>query len=285
MDNILITGVGGNVGQSVYKYLSRHNQKLYLGVRSLSEYEKKYKPSSLRRLDFEDISTYDKALHGISRVFLVRPPNLIDVDGIFKPFISACKLAGVTHIVFLSLIGIEKNLATPHHWIEKAIISSKIPYTFIRPSFFMQNLIEPHGDDIRKYNQLIIPAGKSKTNFIDADDIGEIIAHVMLDEQHLYKKYDITGCEAITYSQVAQIMSHILNRPIVYTKPSLIKFYRHMRRSGHPKMKVIVMVLLYLSTRLGMAKAYAPDAEMLLGRKAHSMAEFIEANQNIWKKA
>ncbi|WP_338151701.1 hypothetical protein [Listeria grandensis] len=38
----------------------------------------------------------------------------------------------------------------------------ELPYTFLRPSFFMQNLNTTHQMDIQKNQDLFIPAGKAK---------------------------------------------------------------------------------------------------------------------------
>lgn len=281
MNNILITGVSGNVGSAVLKYLETLNTKVHIGVRSISKYKDVNETVTVRELDFENPNTYKSALKNMDKIFIVRPPQITDVDGVFLPFVNACKEAGIKHIVFLSLIGIEKNTIPPHHKIEKVIVASNIPYTFIRPSFFMQNLIEPHGEDIKERNQIIIPAGKAKTNFIDTEDIGEIIGRVLLGDGHMNKAYDITGCEIVDYYQVARMMTEVLGRTIVYTKPSLLKFYLHMTKK-HTKTKVLVMIFLYISTRLGMAKSYSQEAEILLERKPKTMKEFIENNKSIW---
>ncbi|MBU3112378.1 NmrA family NAD(P)-binding protein [Clostridium lacusfryxellense] len=102
----------------------------------------------------------------IGKILLVRPPQLTDVKGIFNPFIQKCKVNGVKQVIFLSLLGAEKNPFPPHHKIEKAILASGIPYTFIRPSFFMQNLSTTHATDIKERDDLFIPCGKAKISGI-----------------------------------------------------------------------------------------------------------------------
>lgn len=282
MENIFVTGYSGNVGSAVVKYLKKTDVNIFVGLRRPDKYQAGASEISIRHFDFEDHQTYHKALEGMDRVFLVRPPHITDIKGVFDPLIKVCKEMEIKHIVFLSLIGIEKNTIPPHHKIEQCILASGIPYTFIRPSFFMQNLIEPHGQDIRNYNQLMIPAGDSKTNFIDTDDIGEIIQKVMVGEDHFNKAYDITGSEALTYHHIGMIMSDVLERPISYEKPSFIRFYRHMTKHGYKGAQVRVMVFLYLSTRLGMSNVYSDDAKMILGREPHSFRRFVQENKHIW---
>ncbi|MGB3366717.1 MAG: SDR family oxidoreductase [Acidaminobacteraceae bacterium] len=282
MTNIMITGISGNVGSSVAKHFEENKMEYIVGVRN----PKKIKAnnfSQIRYLDFENPESYNDALRGIDTIFLVRPPQLTDIVGIFLPFIKACKSEGVCHIVFLSLLGVEKNPFPPHHKIEKLIESSGIDYTFIRPSFFMQNLINPHAEDIRLRNEIYIPSGKAKISFIDTEDIGEIIAITMLDNKHRNKKYTVTGPESITYYDVAKQMSHILEREISYTNPSLLKFRKEIIRRGTKKEFANVMTILYLTTKFGLANHLTDTVEEILGRKPNTIKTFTLNNKEIWK--
>ncbi|MBN2795244.1 MAG: SDR family oxidoreductase [Clostridia bacterium] len=275
--NILITGSRGNVGKSVCSYLDALQVSYYTSSRNHHNTE------TYRILDFEKSETFENALQDIDAVFLVRPPELTDVKGIFEPFIDACKKQQVKHIVFLSLLGVEKNPFPPHHKIEKYIEASGMPYTFIRPSFFMQNLIEPHGKEIIELNEIFIPSGKAKISFIDAKDIGEIIARCLLNEEAKYQKYTITGKEAIDYYEVAEHMSRILKRKIIYSNPSLLKFRKKMIRNGLDKTFANVMMVLYLTTRMGMAKDVTSTAKTLLGRDPRTIEMFIDEHKEIWQ--
>lgn len=61
---------------------------------------------------------FDKALKSVSSIFLMRPPVLNDPKTLY-PFIDASKKAGIRHIVFVSLLGVERNPFLPHYKIEK----------------------------------------------------------------------------------------------------------------------------------------------------------------------
>ena len=60
-------------------------------------------------MDFGNPASFARALDGISYVFLIRPPELADAKRYFLPFLEAAQAAGVRHIVFMSVIGAEKN--------------------------------------------------------------------------------------------------------------------------------------------------------------------------------
>jgi uncharacterized protein YbjT (DUF2867 family) len=282
-DKILLTGISGNVGSAVVEYLKSKNVDFVAGVRNIEKSKQQDDSIEYVHFDFEVAGTYETALKGVKKVFLVRPPQLTDVKGIFIPFIQKCKEAGVVQIVFLSLLGVEKNPFPPHHKIEKAIAASGISYTFIRPSFFMQNLSTTHAEDIKERDDLFIPSGRAKISFIDTRDIGEIIGRTLMEGGHENKAYTLTGSEVITYFQVADIMTRILGREVTYSNPALFKFRKNMINRGIKKEFATVMTVLYLTTKLGMANHVTNTAEILLKRKPISIEDFIKDHAEVWK--
>lgn len=78
--------------------------------------------------DFEQPQTFEPALIGITTLFLVRPPAISRVKKYIYPAIAAAMAAGVRHIVFLSLLGAERNRIVPHAQIEAYIKSIGLPY-------------------------------------------------------------------------------------------------------------------------------------------------------------
>jgi uncharacterized protein YbjT (DUF2867 family) len=112
--------------------------------------------------DFLQPETYAAAFAGQRAVFLIRPPTISDVKRYINPAVDAAVQAGVAHIVFLSLLGVEKNAFVPHHKIEAHLLASGIAYTFLRASFFMQNLSTTHREDIARHDENFVPAGHGK---------------------------------------------------------------------------------------------------------------------------
>lgn len=282
-DRILVTGTSGNVGSAVLQYLEGMDIEVTAGVRDVERSRKADPGTCYIPLDFERPDTYASALQGITKVFLVRPPHLTDVRGIFAPFVEACRQAGVAHIVFLSLLGAEHNPFPPHHRIERVIKGSGMAYTFIRPGFFMQNLSTTHAEDIRDRSDLFIPSGRAKVSFIDTRDIGEIIGKVLTEEGHEGMAYTLTGKEAVTYSQVAERMTHHLGRRVTYSNPSLSRFRKEMMARGVKREFATVMAVLYFTTSLGMASQVTGTAEAILGREPRSIDDFISDHLGVWR--
>lgn len=285
---ILITGATGNVGLETLKILVEkyaHLAEIYAAVYNTEEAKKyiSYKDVSFLHLDFTNQQTFDSALSGMDKVLLVRPPQLSDVKKIFTPFIRAVKEQNISHIVFLSLQGVENNTLTPHYKIEKLIQNNYIPYTFLRPSFFMQNLTTTHRQEIKEKNEIFIPAGKGKTNFVDVRDIAEVAAKVLTNDEHLNKAYELTGPESLDYYQIAEVISKQVNRKINYKNPSLFSFIIRKKREGYTVPYIIVMMALYTIAKIGKAAGYSPELEQLLGRPPRSFYKFASDFKEVWK--
>lgn len=277
---ILVTGATGNVGAAVITALP-DTTPIRAAVRDPHRAREKLgdKPEYVT-FDFADPATFGPAFNGVQRMFLVRPPEITDVASTITPAINAAREAGVQHIVFLSLQGVEQNRFVPHRAIEDVLRASGIDWTFLRAGFFMQNLNTTHRDEIRYHDEIFIPAGHSRTSFIDVRDIGAAAAHILTTSGYEQQAYTLTGAEALDYHAVAAILSSALGRPIRYVDPALPRFVWSHWRQGRPFRFALVMAMLYTLTRRGMAAEITPDLEQLIGRDAIRFEQYANDYRN-----
>lgn len=220
---------------------------------------------------------------GVSRVLLVRPPELADVDKYFRPFVQAMQRAGVRQVIFLSLQGVENNRVTPHHKIEKLIRRAGLGYTLLRPSFFMQNLSTTHRIEIRDQSEIFVPAGNGRTSFVDVRDLAEVAAQALATGQHLNAAYTLTGSEALTYTEIAATLTTVLGRTISYRDPSVVRFvWRKVVREKQKLGFVLIMVALYSVAKLGKAAGLTNTLAELLGREPTRFVQFAEDTKAVW---
>ncbi|KRO00124.1 SDR family oxidoreductase [Companilactobacillus kimchiensis] len=287
MENILVIGGTGNIGFPLIKYLNQQpNVQIIAGTHNVEKAKVKFQDFTKVKIchfDFLDSTTFEASFKNISKVFFVRPPQLANPKEDMLPFLKFAKQQMIQQVVFISLMGVDKNPMTPHHKIEQMIQELDLPYTFIRPSFFMQNLTTTHLEDIKNNHDLFIPAGNSRTSFIDTRDIGEIAGIALLDSHYIGQKLNITGPAALSYNEIAQIMTKILGTTITYSKPSLWKFRKVMLQRGLKKDFVNVMVMLYLITQLGNAKKVTTIASKVLNRPPRTIQNFIQDYQADFK--
>ncbi len=281
---ILVTGATGNVGLEVVRLLHQRGHLVRAAVRSRTGSGMNLLPNvESVTFDFEQPQTFEPALQGITTLFLVRPPAISRVKKYIYPAIAAARAAGVGHIVFLSLLGAERNRIVPHAQIEAYIESIGLQYTFLRASFFMQNLSTTHRGDIRDSNEIFLPAGIGKTSFIDVRDIADTAVKVMTEGGHENKAYALTGNKALDYYEVAEIFTHILGRQIVYTNPSIFKFALRMYNRGLAVEFIAVMIGIYTRVRLGLAAKVTEDTAHLLQKAPISMEQFVRDNRKSWR--
>jgi uncharacterized protein YbjT (DUF2867 family) len=276
---ILVTGASGNVGRVVARELRATGADVRLAQRSPTA-----GAADEVAFDLTDAATWGQAFDGVRSMFLVRPPAVGNVRRDLLPAVAAARDAGVEHVVFLSLQGAERNKVVPHATVESWLRASGMAWTFVRASFFHQNLTTTHVSDVRDRDEILVPAGDGATAFVDAHDVGAVAAAALLDRTgHAGRAWTVTGPRALTYAQVAEILTAELGRPVRYARPGALRYARHARRVlDMPWGMVAVTTAIYTTARLGLAAALTDDVRTVLGREPLDFAEFAHRERDAW---
>ena len=286
MRKILITGATGNVGMEVIKSLQKSNCPLDImaGIRDLGVDQVKLAHYNVRlkNFDFMDIRTYLPALRHCDTLFLLRPPQISDVEKYFKPLIDTAKEVGLKHIIFLSVQGVEKSTIIPHHKIEKLIVDSDIPYTFLRPAYFMQNFTTTLRNDLVHKKRIFLPAGTAKFTLIDLRDVGEIAAKIIINPfKYANKAYELTSNAALTFAEMAEKLSTGLGTKITYTSPNLFNFYWEKRKEKMPFAFILVMIMLHYLPQFQKIPPITEGVKRIIGREPIAFEQFVEDNKTL----
>lgn len=280
--NILVTGASGNVGYSVIRFLSliSPGNQIIVGIRDLQKAKavlSDFPDLEYTHLDFEDPSTCHNALENIDIVFLLRPPHISDVQQYIAPFIKEMNERNIKEIVFLSVQGAEKTRMIPHSRIEKLILDHNMDHIFIRPSYFMQNLLTTLINDVKERQNIVLPAGKTTFNWVDAENVGEVAA-ILLNDFSRYKNqtYEVTGYENKNFYEVARQLSEVTKRTIKYTNMNPVSFFKYRKKEGMKKEKILVLIMLHFFPRFQKQPAISSFYEHLTGKKPTKLQEFIE---------
>jgi uncharacterized protein YbjT (DUF2867 family) len=217
---IFIIGGTGKVGQELLKQLAVKNVKAKVLVRSAQKAE------SVKSLghepvegDFTKPSTFENALNGVEKLFLLTTSSSPDrwaADEI--AIVDAAKKAGVKTIVQLSAVGSTLdspiNLAQQHAKVEAYVKASGLAYTILQPSGFMQNFLGQAGSI--QQGAIYGNYKEGKMAFIDARDIAAVAVAALTESGHEGKTYVITGSEALSYPQVASKLSQVTGKTVNY---------------------------------------------------------------------
>ncbi|NIJ52593.1 NmrA family NAD(P)-binding protein [Dyadobacter arcticus] len=280
MLNILVTGATGNVGAEVIKSLLKvkYDLKLLAGVRDLEIGCKELtdKRISLVRFDFTDTTSYTPALQNCDFLFLMRPPQISEVYKYFGPLLDVAKRVGVKHIVFLSVQGVEKSKIIPHYKIEKLIVASHIPFTFLRAAYFMQNFCTTLKNDLLDRRRIFLPAGGARFAVVDVRDTGHVAAIVLTNAtEHINKSYDLTASQLFTFQEMAAKLTSILGVNVKYTSPGLINFFLAKRREGIPINFILVMIMIHYFPRFQKEPIITDCIESITGEEPITFNEFV----------
>ena len=284
---VLVTGSLGNIGSAVVTGLSDAGVPVRAADLRADAVARRFGDASSvaeAALDFTDPSTWS-AFDGVTRMFLMRPPQVSNISRDMVPALEMAKAAGVRHVVLLSLQGAEHNKVVPHAKLEAWLRGSGPDWTFVRPSFFMENLSTTHRSDIAERGVLMVPAGRGRTSFVAASDVAAVAcAALMKPQDHRNVAWTPTGPEALTYEEVTQTLIEVLGRRITYGRPGLVRYARHARRElGMPWPMVLVTSGIYTVARLGKAGGLTDDVRRVTGRNPVTFRDWAASRPEVWK--
>jgi uncharacterized protein YbjT (DUF2867 family) len=264
---ILITGAGGNVGRAVVK------QALAVGLTIRATFHSPavaaQAPAGLEGviMDYAKPETIRPALQGVEKIFLVGPP-VRELPALEANFVKEVLASGPKHVVKLSALGgRETKFPSGHRDSEENIEASGLPYTFLRPNGFMQNLVNYHAGTIRSQNAFYGCQGNGAVSIVDIRDIAAVAVMVLAATGHEGKSYALTGGEALTNEQIAEKISGVAGRKISYVDLPADELKKGILSTGTPEWSADALIDLQRLYREGKASLVADDFERLTGRK------------------
>lgn len=283
---MLVTGSTGRVGRHVAAGLVAAG----VGVRAARTQPGRDAPSELAgseqvRFDVRDRSSWSGALSGVDRVFLMRPPDVTDVSATMTPFLRALREHGVKQVVFLSVKGV--NPAMPHWRVERSMRRLRLAGTWLRAADFMQNLEGPYREQVRT-SRLLLPAGRGRTSFVDTRDVAAVAVRCLVPPAagggggRGIRTVTCTGPQALSWFEVADILSEVLGRRVRYEPVGLRDFRRRLRRAGTAPAMVNVQSAIHLAAQAGLAAGVSEDMPLALGRPATSFRQYAADAREVW---
>ncbi len=277
----------GNIGTPVATQLAKAGHEVTLTVRS-PESNPSWDALKIRQVAFDinDIKSMESALKGADAFFSLTPlvQNMVE-SGINAA--RAAKNAGVKRIVRSSAAGAGPNagieLGRWHFEVEKAVESTGIPFTILRPMNFMQNFLNfGNPQAIKGQNAFYAPLGSAKLSLIDTRDVSAIAVKCLTTPGHEGRRYELTGGEALSNQEVAGIFSEVLGRTINYVDVPEAAATEGMTKAGMPAWLVKLLTELNAIGKAGYLAAISPDAEKVLGRKPTTFRQFVNDHRTVF---
>lgn len=288
---IMITGSAGTVGSEVVKHLLGRGLSLKIGLHHEEKFE--HFDSHQERLqpveiDFNNPKSLKKGFKGVERLFLLTP-GISETPEMVQNAVEAAMYNGVRYIVRLSVMHAGKKpgiiLTDVHKECEDIIESSGIPFTSIRPNSFMQNFTDYHLDEIKMNNTIHQNTGDGKASYVDARDLGEVIARIIAEKQgHEGKAYVITGPQALSVGEVAQIFSKVSTRDIQFVNVTDDQMRDSMLKIGMSEEMTDAVLQWYQLQKKGELEMVTPLIKQLTGRNPMTFDQFAMDHMHMLRK-
>jgi NAD(P)H dehydrogenase (quinone) len=271
-----VTGATGRLGGRVARRLAAGGVAQRLLVRDLSR-APEIPGATAVRAPFAEREAVRDALTGVPLVLMVSASESADRVDQHISFVDAAVDAGVEHVVYVSFSGAAPDatftLGRDHYATEQHIRASGVHFTFLRDNFYADFLPAMAGDD----GVIRGPAGDGRVAAVVQDDIADAASAVLLDPAaHIDQVYSLTGPEALSFYEIAAILTEGWGRLVTYHPETLEEAYASRAQYGAPDWQVEAWVSTYTAIANGDVAAVSDDIPRLTGHPATSLAQLLQ---------
>jgi uncharacterized protein YbjT (DUF2867 family) len=285
-DKVLVVGATGTVGSALVAELVKAGVRVRAATRDPARVARGSFPSAVEIVpfDLERAATFDAALDGVGRAFLIARPGDEHSDRLALPLLDVMEKRGVRHVVNLSAMGAELRPSFALRKIELHLEASSMAFTHLRPNWFMQVFTSGGHLDAVRARTLRLPAALAKIAWIDARDVAAVAAVALLSGRaHTGKAYTLTGGEALSYAEVAALIGESSGIQLRYEPSTEDEARRVLADAGFPPPWVERLIGFYRLVREGLAAPVSPAVEELLGKPARTFAAFAREHAAMWR--
>jgi uncharacterized protein YbjT (DUF2867 family) len=220
---------------------------------------------------------------GADRLYLVSPVLRVRYAEQVAGFLDLAENAGVRHATFLSAY----NANEAPQGIDIAAVEAglaarqAITHAVLRPAWVMQNFTDDHLPVID--GVLTAPSGGGAEAFVDADDIAAVAAETLLDPgAHAGARYTLTGPQALTFHEAADIIAAVTGRPVLYNDIDQETWINGALAAGIPPDYAVMLRWLTGAIIAGNGSTPTDDIAKVTGRKPATFREFAERHARAW---
>jgi uncharacterized protein YbjT (DUF2867 family) len=274
----LITGATGDVGSRVVSHLVKRNIRPRVLVRN----EAKARLLFGDRVDvfvgdLAEPASMREALKGAETIYLVNVgPEIPRRDG------AAAVLAkeeGVKRILKLSSLDVEHGLAIGawHEKGEAAIRAVGVPFTFVRPTGFMSNLLA-WAHSIKTEKIVKSSTADGRRPFIHSEDIAAVSVEALVSASYIGQSLSITGPDSLTFGEATATIAKAIGESLKYQAISDEEARERYAKVSGSLEETEAHVTLWRAIREGRLANVTHDVEHILGRKPITLTQWAEEN-------
>ncbi len=276
---ILVTGATGNIAGLVIPELLSGGASVRALVRDSAK-AKGLEESGVKIFqgEFSDQDVLNSAADGVDAVLSITPPNP-DAVSQAANILNAAKKSGNPNFVRISAIGAAKDAPTEngrlHFQTDEDIMASGLPYTILRPHFFMQNTFMSV-QTIMTDGNMYWGMGDGKMGLIDVRDIVDCCVSILLKGGHENKIYTPTGPKSITFYEMAKIIGAGIGKTVNYIPVPIDAVRQSIIDMGMGEWFGQVMADYSKAYGEGWGDFTNNDVEVITGNKSRSYQQFFD---------
>ena len=270
---ILVIGATGTVGSEVVRQLVATGERPRALVRDPATARQRLGDQVEHVVgDLDRPETIAAALAGVDRVFLLTTQSSRQPEW-ERAVIGAAARTGVGQLVKLSVFRANEQsplqVARQHGQAERVLAQSGLAATILRPVFFMQNLLAMVHD-----GAIATAAGDGRVAMVDARDIAAVAVATLTGGGHAGKTYTLTGPEALSFYQVASVLSRQTGRPLRHVRVPPDKVRVALQGRGVAAWFADDMAKLHSMLAVGYEEVVTDDIHRVTGRPPRTLAQF-----------
>lgn len=266
---ILVLGATGNVGQPLVQALLHKGER----VKAASRTGKPVAGAEAVVFDYAQPETFTAAFEGVDRAYVMLPSGYVNQKDLLLPVIRAAA-ERLVKVVFQSAFGVDADDSIPYRQVEIALEKSGTRYVILRPNWFSDNFHTLWKAGIGQ-GQIAVPAAEGKSSFIDVRDIAESAAAALTTDQFDGQAFNLTGPEAVTYGQAAQLLSAAIGKSVAYTPVENPVFIELLTSSGVSAEYADFIAAIFHPVREGWAAAVTDHVQILSGKAPRSLETYF----------
>ncbi len=197
--------------------------------------------------------------------------------------IAAARNAGVQRIVKIStspasaFAGTPSQVAAQHLEVEAALAASGIEHANIRPNAFAQ-LIGGFAQGIAR-GELELTLADAAVSWVDAMDVGRVAAAAIVADGPLPTHIEVTGPQALSGDQLAELLTQATGRPVTYRPISDDRNRARLLAAGAPEWLAEHVITIFALLRDRDGDRVTDAVHEWTGRPATTMAEVLARDE------
>lgn len=274
---LAVTGATGGLGGRVARALAARGIAQRLLVRDPAR-APQLPGATVARTTYGDRAAAVAALDSVETLLMVSAAETEDRLAEHRAFVDAAVQAGVQHVVYTSFYGAAADctftLGRDHWFTEEHLRASGMGFTFLRDNLYLDFLPHMVGED----DVLRGPAGDGRLAAVTRDDVAaSALAVLLAPGEHVGATYDLTGPEALTFTEIAAIIAAHTGRPVTFHDETVEEAYASRRRWEAPPWQYDAWVSTYTAVAAGELAGVTDHVARLTGSAPTGLAAYLAA--------